>query len=120
MPSYAHTLVGVGGMVVDEDNNVLVVQERFRFSNHWKLPGGYVDPGEDIHTAAIREVFEETGVRTKFRSIVAFRHGHKFNFGCSDIYIIVALTPESKEIKFDQKEISNCQWMPIQVEMGLE
>ena len=54
-------------MVVDEDNNVLVVQERFRFSNHWKLPGGYVDPGEDIHTAAIREVFEETGVKTKFR-----------------------------------------------------
>ena len=54
-------------MVVDEDSNVLVVQERFRFSNHWKLPGGYVDPGEDIHTAAIREVFEETGVRTKFR-----------------------------------------------------
>ena len=67
VPSYAHTLVGVGGMVVDEDNNVLVVQERFRFSNHWKLPGGYVDPGEDIHTAAIREVFEETGVKTKFR-----------------------------------------------------
>ena len=27
----------------------------------------YVDPGEDIHNAAIREVFEETGVRTKFR-----------------------------------------------------
>jgi len=114
VPSYAHTLVGVGGMVVDEDNNVLVVQERFRFSNHWKLPGGYVDPGEDIHTAAIREVFEETGVKTKFRSIVAFRHGHKFNFGCSDIYIIVALTPVSKEIKFDEREISSCQWMPIQ------
>ena len=47
---------------------------------------------------------------------MAFRHGHKFNFGCSDIYIIVALTPVDKEIKFDQKEISNCQWMPIQVE----
>ena len=54
-----------------------------------------------------------------FRSIVAFRHGHKFNFGCSDIYIIVALTPVSKEIKFDEKEISSCQWMPIQVYLAV-
>ena len=67
VPSYAHTLVGVGGMVVTNDNRVLVVQERFRFSSHWKLPGGYVDPGEDIDKAAVREVFEETGIQTKFR-----------------------------------------------------
>jgi hypothetical protein len=25
---------------------------------HWKLPGGLVDPGEDLQSAAIREVFE--------------------------------------------------------------
>ena len=49
------------------------------------------------------------------RSIVAFRHGHNFNFNCSDIYIVVALTPISEEIKFDEKEISKCQWMPIEV-----
>ena len=34
-------------MVVDEDNNVLVVQERFRFSNHWKLPGGCDNNDDD-------------------------------------------------------------------------
>ena len=49
------------------------------------------------------------------RSIVAFRHGHKFNFDCSDIYIIVALRPKTTQIKFDEREISACQWMPIEV-----
>ena len=58
---------------------------------------------------------EETGVDTQFRSIVAFRHGHEFNFGCSDLYIIVALRPLSTEITPDSKEISAAQWMPIQV-----
>ena len=51
------------------------------------------------------------------RSIVAFRHGHKFNFDCSDIYIIVALRPTTTQIKFDEREISACQWMPIQVKV---
>jgi ADP-ribose pyrophosphatase YjhB (NUDIX family) len=30
--------------------------------------------GEEIHEAAVREVLEETGVNTRFKSIVAFRH----------------------------------------------
>ena len=61
------------------------------------------------------QIREETGIETEFRSIVAFRHGHNFNFGCSDIYIVVALKPLSEAIHTDQKEIAKCQWMPLQV-----
>jgi ADP-ribose pyrophosphatase YjhB (NUDIX family) len=39
----------------------------------WKLPGGLVEAGESIEVAAIREVWEETGVKTKFVSILGFR-----------------------------------------------
>ena len=61
------------------------------------------------------QIREETGIETEFRSIVAFRHGHNFNFGCSDIYIVVALRPLSETIHADKKEIAKCQWMPLKV-----
>ena len=35
---------------------------------------GYVDPGEYLAAAAIREIKEETGVETEFQSIIAFRY----------------------------------------------
>lgn len=34
-----------------------------RANGTWQLPGGHVDPDEAPHEAAVREVFEETGVR---------------------------------------------------------
>ena len=38
---------GVGGLVVNEKEQVLAVQERFTTGGkrHWKLPGGHVDMG---------------------------------------------------------------------------
>ena len=44
-----------------------------------------------------------------------FRHSHKYNFGCSDIYIVVHLRPTSQgqTITKCDKELTKCQWMPL-------
>ncbi|XP_067015100.1 uncharacterized protein [Anabrus simplex] len=114
IPPFAHTMVGVGAVVVNSADEILVVQERFFNVPHWKLPGGYVEPGENFGDAAVREVLEETNVTAEFQFLITLRHTHHGMFGCSDIYIIAGLTPLTLEIKKCDREIADCKWMKIQ------
>ncbi len=116
IPHYATHFIGAGGVVIDEDQNLLVVSERFRGDRsrpYWKLPGGALHPGENLVGAVIREVKEETGVDTCFEHLVAFRHWHGYRFGKSDIYMVCRLAPLSQDISKDDHEIDHCIWMPL-------
>ncbi len=35
-----------------------------------------INTGEDLETAAVREVLEETGIKIKFEGVLAFRQNH--------------------------------------------
>ncbi|XP_070692893.1 nucleoside diphosphate-linked moiety X motif 6 [Pempheris klunzingeri] len=116
LPGFATHQIGVAGAVVDESNGkVLVVQDRNKTKNAWKFPGGLSDPGENIGATAVREVFEETGVRSEFRSLLSIRqqHNHPGAFGMSDMYIICRLSPLSYDINFCTQECLRCEWLDL-------
>jgi len=59
-------VVAAGGVVLDDaggTRRVLIVHRPDH--DDWSLPKGHVDPGEDLATAALREVREETGVEAR-------------------------------------------------------
>lgn len=116
IPGYATHCIGAGGVVLNDERKLLVVNERHRRDKsrpYYKLPGGALHPGEHLADAVIREVFEETGVRAKFESLVCFRHWHGYRFGSSDIYFICRLSPVTEEITIQQDEIEDSHWMPV-------
>ena len=82
LPGFASHYVGVGGLVLNKDKTkMLCIQERrpsVEFGALWKMPGGLVENGESIEEAAIREVWEETGVRANFKGILGFRELMKY------------------------------------------
>ena len=72
-----------------------------------------VDPFEDISTAAVREVREETGIDASFRSIECFRATHDGLDGQTNLYFIVSLTPRTNDIHVQESEIAAGCWMPM-------
>ncbi|MFX0135116.1 MAG: NUDIX hydrolase [Candidatus Hodarchaeota archaeon] len=57
--------VGVGILLV-RDNHLLLVKRKFDpDAGYWSIPGGHLDLGEKVETAAMREAFEETGFKVK-------------------------------------------------------
>ncbi|XP_002739801.1 nucleoside diphosphate-linked moiety X motif 6-like [Saccoglossus kowalevskii] len=115
LPLYATHQVGVAGFVLNEETGqVLMVQDKIRVSL-WKFPGGLSNPGEDIADTAIREVYEETGVKTEFKSVISFRqqHNHPNAFGNSDIYVVCRLQPLTSAITVCQDELLDAKWMKI-------
>lgn len=61
----------------------------------------------------MREVFEETGVKTKYVGLLGFRLLSPVKFGCDDIYFACLLEAESKEINIDKDEISESKWVKL-------
>jgi ADP-ribose pyrophosphatase YjhB (NUDIX family) len=55
-------VVGVGAIVFQDDNVLLVRRGREPLKGEWSLPGGRLELGEHLEAAVVREVREETGL----------------------------------------------------------
>ncbi len=64
--------MAAAAVVRDPAGRVLLLRRAQRDQAHgrWILPGGHVDRGEEVATAALREVAEETGLIVRLEGLV--------------------------------------------------
>ena len=116
VPHFATHYIGIGGVVLTPEQELLVVREIYGVAGRpptLKLPGGALHPNENLAEAVEREVLEETGVQAEFQTIACFRHWHGYRYGKSDIYFVSRLRPLSREITMQADEIQECLWLPV-------
>lgn len=65
-----HPVIGVGGLVFDRGNVLLVKRGSHPAKGYWSIPGGKVAHGESLAEAVEREMLEETGLRVRVGPLV--------------------------------------------------
>ena len=88
--NYIHFLdpkVGVGVLVIENGRILLVRRTMHPEIGKWSIPAGYLDQGEDPKETAVREAWEETGLKVKIDSLIDVYHNPPQEGGAS-IFIL--------------------------------
>ncbi|MEG3224723.1 MAG: DNA mismatch repair protein MutT [Methanobacteriales archaeon Met13] len=65
-----HPLLTVDTVVTNNESLVLIKRKNDPYQGSWALPGGFVEYGETVEDAALRETLEETGLLINLKDIV--------------------------------------------------
>lgn len=114
LPKYASRYMGVGGLVINNDGQILLVKEQRTISKKlddlWKIPTGLAEKGETIEQAIIREVWEETGLNIAFEGVFAFRETYPYLFNTSDLFFVCFCKCDGDQKINVGEELKDCKW----------
>jgi 8-oxo-dGTP diphosphatase len=111
-------------VIPSESGVVLIRRDSDPFEGQWALPGGFVEVGETVYEAAVREAAEETGLVVELSRLVGVYseadrdpRGHNVSVAflasvlggqmhaASDAAEVEVLDPSSVELAFDHHRI---------------
>ncbi|QMU68005.1 NUDIX domain-containing protein [Streptacidiphilus sp. P02-A3a] len=110
-------MVGVTGIVRDQDGRVLLLKHRlWPEGRQWGLPTGYANAGESFEDTIVREVREESGLKVRVNELAHLKSGYKLR-------VEVAYEVEfiGGEFRTDSFEILEATWFsPDQLPEGVQ
>ena len=120
---------GVGVAVLNKKNEVFVAKRIDNPKNYWQMPQGGVDIGEDFYKAALRELEEETSIK----SVKLIKEIEKFTTyylpdhllgiiwkgrykGQKQKWFIVKFNGDEKEININTKSPEFLDWKWVNID----
>jgi 8-oxo-dGTP diphosphatase len=113
-------------IVSDDEEVVLIRRGSEPYQGQWALPGGFVEVGETVEEAAVREAAEETGLAVEVARLVGVYsdperdpRGHNVSVAflarvlsgelsaATDASEVALIDPSSVELAFDHGRIVN-------------
>jgi len=104
-----HTRVGVGGVLIRQGR---VLVNRAVYRTRFTIPSGYVDPGESLERALVRELEEETGLAVRVGRLLLTRHKVVDELQ-SDVYFAFALESHDGKPVARPPEIAEVREVPV-------
>ncbi len=96
-------------IIFDPAGRVLLVHHTY-LGNHWSLPGGHSEPGEDPMATVVREVSEETGLRVTPCRLTGVYYEPEYEL----VHFGILCTPDDPGTTPtpDGDEVSECAFFP--------
>jgi mutator protein MutT len=112
-------VLAVGAIIVDDGRILLVQRGNEPGRGLWSVPGGRVEPGEQLRQAVVREVREETGLAV----IVGDLAGHVERIG-EDYHLVIldffaGPVERNRELTAGD-DAADARWVPFADVAGLD
>ncbi|MGX4735851.1 NUDIX domain-containing protein [Kitasatospora griseola] len=114
---HAKFMVGVTGIVRDDEGRVLLLKHRlWPEGRQWGLPSGYANKGESFEETVVREVREETGLTVEVGELAYLKSGFKLRIEVAYEALLVG-----GRIEVESFEILEARWFsPDDLPEGLQ
>lgn len=116
MQSIERPKVGVGVIIENDKKEILIGKRKGSHSPYFSIPGGHLEMGETFEEAAIKEVFEETGLKIEDPVVISVTNNLRTFQESGRHYISVILFADKFEGVPVVKEKDKCegwQWCAL-------
>ncbi|MFH1721065.1 MAG: NUDIX hydrolase [Candidatus Altiarchaeota archaeon] len=102
----------VDGLIARENEVVLIKRLNPPFQGCWALPGGFVDVGETVESACVREMTEETSLEVEVDKLAGVYSDPKRDPRGHSVSVVFICKVVGGELK-GADDASEAKWFPL-------